>query len=198
MLKRVFDIACSLIGLALLGPLILIIAGLVRWKLGSPICFCQTRAGKNSVRFRLIKFRTMRDATDSLGNVLADGERMTALGTKLRKWSLDEVPELWNVLKGDMSIVGPRPLLVEYLPLYTEEQLRRHKVRPGITGWVQVNGRNALSWDKKFDLDLWYVDNQSLWLDFKIILLTVAHLSRPKGISQEGQATMESFRGTSV
>ena len=122
---------------------------------------------------------------------------MTALGTSLRKWSLDEAPELWNVLKGDMSVVGPRPLLVEYLPLYTEEQLRRHTVLPGITGWVQVNGRNALSWDLKFDLDLWYVDNQSFWLDLKIILLTVAYLIRPRGISQEGQATMESFRGTS-
>lgn len=197
MLKRVFDVAFALIGLALLGPVVLVVAGLVRWKLGSPIFFCQTRAGKNSVRFRLVKFRTMRDATDSLGNFLADSERMTALGTSLRKWSLDEAPELWNVLKGDMSVVGPRPLLVEYLPLYTEEQLRRHTVLPGITGWVQVNGRNALSWDEKFDLDLWYVDNQSFWLDLKIILLTVAYLIRPRGISQEGQATMESFRGTS-
>ena len=196
MLKRVFDVAFALIGLALLGPVVLVVAGLVRWKLGSPIFFCQTRAGKNSVRFRLVKFRTMRDATDSLGNFLADSERMTALGTSLRKWSLDEAPELWNVLKGDMSVVGPRPLLVEYLPLYTEEQLRRHTVLPGITGWVQVNGRNALSWDEKFDLDLWYVDNQSFWLDLKIILLTVAYLIRPRGISQEGQATMESFRGT--
>ena len=197
MLKRVFDVAFALIGLALLGPVVLVVAGLVRWKLGSPIFFCQTRAGKNSLRFRLVKFRTMRDATDSLGNFLADSERMTALGTSLRKWSLDEAPELWNVLKGDMSVVGPRPLLVEYLPLYTEEQLRRHTVLPGITGWVQVNGRNALSWDEKFDLDLWYVDNQSFWLDLKIILLTVAYLIRPRGISQEGQATMESFRGTS-
>ena len=196
MLKRVFDVAVALIGLALLGPVVLVVAGLVRWKLGSPIFFCQTRAGKNSVRFRLVKFRTMRDATDSLGNFLADSERMTALGTSLRKWSLDEAPELWNVLKGDMSVVGPRPLLVEYLPLYTEEQLRRHTVLPGITGWVQVNGRNALSWDEKFDLDLWYVDNQSFWLDLKIIMLTVAQLIRPRGISQEGQATMESFRGT--
>lgn len=198
MFKRVFDIAFSLIGLTLFVPIVLIVSGLVRWKLGAPVFFHQTRVGKNSVQFRLVKFRTMQDATDSLGNVLADGERMTALGTRLRKWSLDEVPELWNVLKGDMSIVGPRPLLVEYLPLYTEEQLRRHKVRPGITGWVQVNGRNALSWEKKFELDLWYVDNQSFWLDLKIILLTVVHLARPKGISQEGQPTMESFKGTSV
>ena len=197
MLKRVFDVAFALIGLAVLGPVILVVAGLVRWKLGSPIFFCQTRAGKNGEQFRLVKFRTMRDASDSLETFVADGERMTALGTSLRKWSLDELPELWNVLKGDMSLVGPRPLLVEYLPLYTEEQRRRHTVRPGITGWVQVNGRNALSWEEKFDLDLWYVDHQSVWLDLRIMLLTVAHLIRPRGISQEGQATMESFRGTS-
>ena len=197
MLKRVFDVALALIGLAVLGPVILVVAGLVRWKLGSPIFFCQTRAGKNGEQFRLVKFRTMRDASDSLETFVADGERMTALGTSLRKWSLDELPELWNVLKGDMSLVGPRPLLVEYLPLYTEEQRRRHTVRPGITGWVQVNGRNALSWEEKFDLDLWYVDHQSIWLDLRIMLLTVAHLIRPRGISQEGQATMESFRGTS-
>ncbi len=197
MLKRVFDVAFALIGLAVLAPVLLVVAGLVRWKLGSPIFFCQTRAGRNGERFRLVKFRTMRDATDSAEEFVADGERMTALGTSLRKWSLDELPELWNVLKGDMSLVGPRPLLVEYLPLYTDEQLRRHTVRPGITGWVQVNGRNALSWDKKFEFDLWYVDNQSFWLDLKIMLLTVAHLVRPKGISQDGQATMESFRGTS-
>ncbi len=197
MLKRVFDVAFALIGLAVLAPVLLVVAGLVRWKLGSPIFFCQTRAGKNGERFRLVKFRTMRDATDSAEEFLADGERMTALGTSLRKWSLDELPELWTVLKGDMSLVGPRPLLVEYLPLYTDEQLRRHTVHPGITGWVQVNGRNALSWDEKFEFDLWYVDNQSFWLDLKIMLLTVAHLVRPKGISQDGQATMESFRGTS-
>jgi len=197
MLKRVFDVAVTLIGLAVLAPVLLVVAGLVGWKMGSPIFFCQTRAGKNGERFRLVKFRTMRDATDSAEEFVADGERMTALGTSLRKWSLDELPELWNVLKGDMSLVGPRPLLVEYLPLYTDEQLRRHTVRPGITGWVQVNGRNALSWDKKFEFDLWYVDNQSFWLDLKIMLLTVAHLVRPRGISQDGQATMESFRGTS-
>ena len=197
MLKRVFDIAFALIGLAVLAPVLLVVAGLVRWKLGSPIFFCQTRAGMNGERFRLIKFRTMRDAADSSGNFLADGERLTALGTSLRKWSLDELPELWNVLKGDMSLVGPRPLLVEYLSLYTDEQFRRHTVRPGITGWVQVNGRNALSWDEKFEFDLWYVDNQSFWLDLKIMLLTVTHLVRPRGISQDGQATMESFRGTS-
>ncbi len=197
MLKRVFDVAIALIGLAVLGPVILVVAGLVRWNLGLPIFFCQMRAGKNGEQFRLVKFRTMRDASDSLETFVADGERMTALGTRLRKWSLDELPELWNVLKGDMSLVGPRPLLVEYLPLYTEEQRRRHAVRPGITGWVQVNGRNALSWDEKFDLDLWYVDHQSVWLDLRIMLLTVAHLIRPRGISQKGQATMESFRGTS-
>jgi lipopolysaccharide/colanic/teichoic acid biosynthesis glycosyltransferase len=197
MLKRVFDIAFALIGLAVLAPVLLVVAGLVRWKLGSPIFFCQTRAGKNGERFRLVKFRTMRDAIDSSEEFVADSERMTALGSSLRKWSLDELPELWNVLMGDMSLVGPRPLLVEYLPLYTDEQFRRHTVRPGITGWVQVNGRNALSWDEKFEFDLWYVDNQSFWLDLKIMLLTVTHLVRPRGISQDGQATMESFRGTS-
>ena len=197
MLKRVFDVAFALLGLAVLAPVILVVAGLVRWKLGSPIFFCQTRAGKNGERFRLVKFRTMRDATDSLEKFVADSKRMTALGSSLRKWSLDELPELWNVLKGDTSLVGPRPLLVEYLPLYTDEQFRRHTVRPGITGWVQVNGRNALSWDEKFEFDLWYVDNQSFWLDLKIMLLTVTHLVRPRGISQDGQATMESFRGTS-
>ncbi len=197
MRKRVSDVAFALIGLAVLAPVLLVVAGLVRWKLGSPIFFCQTRAGKNGERFRLVKFRTMRDATDSAEEFVADGERMTALGTSLRKWSLDELPELWNVLKGDMSLVGPRPLLVEYLPLYTDEQLRRHTVRPGITGWVQVNGRNALSWEEKFEFDLWYVDNQSFWLDLKIMLSTVTHLVRPRGISQDGQATMESFRGTS-
>jgi len=197
MLKRVFDVAFALIGLAVLGPVMLVVAGLIRWNLGSPIFFCQTRAGKNGERFRLVKFRTMRDAADSLETFVADGERMTALGTSLRKWSLDELPEFWNVLKGDMSLVGPRPLLVEYLPLYTDEQLRRHAVRPGITGWVQVNGRNALSWEEKFELDLWYVDHQSFWLDLRIMLLTVAHLIRPRGISQEGHATMGSFKGTS-
>ena len=197
MLKRVFDIAFALIGLAVLAPVLLVVAGLVRWKLGSPIFFCQTRAGKNGERFRLVKFRTMRDAIDSSEEFVADSERMTALGSSLRKWSLDEWPERWNVLMGDMSLVGPRPLLVEYLPLYTDEQFRRHTVRPGITGWVQVNGRNALSWDEKFEFDLWYVDNQSFWLDLKIMLLTVTHLVRPRGISQDGQTTMESFRGTS-
>ena len=196
MLKRIFDVAVTLIGLTFLGPVILVVATLVRRDLGAPIFFCQTRAGINGERFRLVKFRTMRHATDSSGISLTDGERMTALGAGLRKWSLDELPELWNVLKGDMSLVGPRPLLVEYLPLYNEEQLRRHEVRPGMTGWAQVNGRNALSWHEKFDLDLWYVDNQSSWLDLKIMLLTVAHLIRPKGISQKGRATMDSFTGT--
>lgn len=197
MLKRIFDVAVALIGLTLLGPVILVVAALIYSKMGSPIFFRQTRVGRNGESFGLVKFRTMREVTDSSGNILADGERLTALGTSLRKWSLDELPELWNVLKGDMSLVGPRPLLAEYLSLYTEEQLRRHEVRPGMTGWVQVNGRNALSWDEKFNLDLWYVDHQSFWLDLKIMLLTVAHLIRPTGISQEGRATMDSFTGTS-
>jgi len=162
MLKRLFDIVASLTALILLSPVLLIVALLVRRKLGSPVFFRQTRPGLNGKPFEMIKFRTMRDAVDNQGNPLPDDQRMTPFGSFLRATSLDELPELWNVLKGDMSLVGPRPLLMEYLPLYSKEQYRRHEVRPGVTGWAQVNGRNALSWDEKFKLDVWYVENRSL------------------------------------
>lgn len=195
MLKRLFDIFASVLGLLLLSPLILIVAWQVRRKLGTPIFFRQTRPGLHGKPFEMIKFRTMLDAADKHGNLLPDSERMTPFGNFLRSTSLDELPELWNVLKGDMSVVGPRPLLMEYLPLYSPEQYRRHEVRPGVTGWAQVNGRNALSWEEKFKLDVWYVDNQSFWLDFKILLLTVKKVLVRDGISAEGEATMERFRG---
>ena len=173
MLKRLFDIAGSTLGLLLLSPIILIVALQVRGKLGSPVLFRQIRPGMHGKPFEMIKFRTMKDAVDAEGNSLPDSERMTAFGQFLRATSLDELPELWNVLKGQMSLVGPRPLLMEYLPLYSEEQYRRHQMRPGITGWAQVNGRNAISWEDKFKLDVWYVDNRSFWLDLKVLFLTV-------------------------
>lgn len=195
MLKRFFDIFASLLGGILFLPLVVLVALLVRAKLGSPVFFRQVRPGLNGRPFEMIKFRTMRDAVDTTGNPLPDSERMTPLGSFLRASSLDELPELWNVLKGDMSLVGPRPLLMEYLPLYSPEQFRRHEVRPGVTGWAQVNGRNALSWPEKFKLDVWYVDNQSFWLDMKIILLTVKKVIVRDGISAEGEATMAKFTG---
>lgn len=195
-MKRIVDIASALLGLILLSPVILSVAFLVRLCLGSPVFFRQVRPGLHAKPFEMVKFRTMRDATDSGGNPLADGERLTPFGRLLRSTSLDELPELWNVLMGDMSLVGPRPLLMEYLPLYSVEQARRHCVRPGITGWAQINGRNALSWDEKFALDVWYVDNQSFWLDVKILWRTVRQVFLRKGISAEGQATMSPFRGS--
>ncbi|MGE4534735.1 sugar transferase [Halomonas sp.] len=195
MLKRVFDIVAALAGLLLLGPVLLVVALLVLRKLGSPVFFRQVRPGLNGQPFEMIKFRTMRDAVDKHGNPLPDDQRMTRFGSLLRATSLDELPELWNVLKGEMSLVGPRPLLMEYLPLYSPEQYRRHEVRPGVTGWAQVNGRNALSWEEKFKLDVWYVDHQSLRLDIKILWLTVKKVLVRDGISAEGQATMERFRG---
>ena len=195
MLKRCIDAAAALVGLMVLAPVLLIIALLIRLKLGSPVLFRQVRPGLDAKPFEMVKFRTMRDAVDKHGNPLPDEERMTRLGHILRATSLDELPELWNVLKGDMSLVGPRPLLMEYLPLYSTEQYRRHEVRPGVTGWAQVNGRNALSWEEKFKLDVWYVDNRSLWLDIKILLLTLKKVLVRDGISAEGQATMERFRG---
>lgn len=198
MVKRIFDIACSLVGLLLLLPVILILAWMIRRKLGSPVFFRQLRPGRNGVPFEMIKFRTMRDAIDASGQPLPDSERMTPFGSFLRSSSLDELPELWNVLKGDMSLVGPRPLLMQYLPLYTAAQNRRHEVRPGVTGWAQVNGRNSLSWDEKFKLDVWYVDNRSLWLDVKILFLTVRKVLIKEGISQENNATMEPFTGSMV
>ena len=195
-MKRAFDVVAAAAGLALLALPMLAIAGAVRICLGRPVLFAQLRPGRHGVPFRLIKFRTMREALDAAGRPLPDEERMTRLGQFLRAASLDELPELWNVLRGDMSIVGPRPLLIEYLPLYTPEQARRHEVRPGITGWAQVNGRNALNWEEKFELDVWYVDHASLWLDLKIIALTMWKTLRREGISQAGHATVPDFMGS--
>ena len=195
MMKRTFDIVLSLLGLIVLSPLLVIVALLVRWQMGSPVLFRQTRPGLHGKPFEMIKFRTMRDAVDAQGKPLPDSERLTRLGRSLRATSIDELPELWNVLKGDMSLVGPRPLLMEYLPLYSTEQARRHEVRPGITGWAQVNGRNAISWEEKFALDVWYVDNRSLWLDLKVLWLTVLKVVSRQGISAAGEATMPKFTG---
>ncbi|SFQ41981.1 Sugar transferase involved in LPS biosynthesis (colanic, teichoic acid) [Geopseudomonas sagittaria] len=196
MLKRLFDIVAAACGLLLLAPVIAIVAWQIRRKLGSPVLFRQLRPGRDGKPFEIIKFRSMRDAVDAHGDPLPDGERMTPFGSFLRASSLDELPELWNVLKGDMSLVGPRPLLMEYLPLYSPEQFRRHAVRPGVTGWAQVNGRNALSWEDKFRLDIWYVDHQSFWLDLKIICLTLAKVMVREGISAAGEATMPKFTGS--
>lgn len=194
-MKRIVDFVLALIGLIALAPVIVIVAWAIRKRLGSPVIFSQVRPGLNGKPFRMVKFRTMRNAFDANGQPLPDTERMTPFGSFLRSSSLDELPELWNVLKGDMSLVGPRPLLMEYLPLYNAEQYRRHEVRPGISGWAQVNGRNALSWDEKFKLDVWYVDNRSIWLDFKVIFLTLKKVVVRDGINAEGQATMSKFTG---
>lgn len=194
-MKRVFDFVLTICGLLLLSPFILLLMLLARFSFGAPIFFIQVRPGLNGKPFRMVKFRTMTDARGIHGQLLPDADRITDFGRFLRAASLDELPELWNVLKGDMSLVGPRPLLMEYLPLYSAVQARRHEVMPGITGWAQVNGRNAISWEEKFKLDVWYVDNRSLWLDFKILWLTVLRVVRRTGISQEGHATMEKFCG---
>ncbi len=196
MLKRLLDIVIASSALVLLSPVYLIVAHKVKKNLGSPVLFRQVRPGLNGKPFEMIKFRTMKDALDAEGNPLPDSERLTPFGKMLRATSLDEMPELWNVIKGDMSIVGPRPLLMEYLPLYNEQQAKRHNVRPGITGYAQVNGRNAISWEKKFELDTWYVENQSLWLDFKIMLKTIKKVIAKDDISAEGEATMIKFTGT--
>lgn len=196
MLKRLFDIVVSFFALVVLSPVIYIVSRKIAKNLGKPILFRQKRPGLNGKIFEMTKFRSMRDALDSDGNALPDSERLTPFGEKLRSSSLDELPGLWNVLKGDMSLVGPRPLLVEYLPLYSEEQAKRHSVRPGITGWAQVNGRNAISWEEKFKLDVWYVENQSLWLDIKILFLTVKKVLIKDGISADGEATMSKFTGS--
>ncbi|GAB4459012.1 MAG: sugar transferase [Anaerolineae bacterium] len=182
--------------LLLLAPFLAVIALLVRVKLGAPVLFRQQRPGLHGRPFTIYKFRTMTDARDAKGQFLPDADRLTAFGRLLRRTSLDELPELFNVLRGEMSLVGPRPLLMQYLDRYTPEQARRHEVRPGITGWAQVNGRNALTWEEKFALDVWYVDHQSLWLDLKIILLTIWSVLRREGISQQGHATMPEFVGT--
>lgn len=197
MIKRFLDIFSAVILLFLLSPILLITALFIYKKLGSPLLFSQIRPGRNGKSFRMIKFRTMRGGCDEKGNPLSDEQRLTSFGLKLRATSLDELPELWNVLKGDMSLVGPRPLLMEYLPLYSPEQARRHEVRPGITGWAQVNGRNAISWEQKFEYDVWYVDNQSLWLDIKILWLTVKKVFVRDGISADGEVTMPKFTGSS-
>lgn len=194
-MKRSFDFIAALLGLLLLVLPLLMLIFSVRVKLGRPVFFRQVRPGLNGRPFEMIKFRTMRNAVDAAGNLLPDSERITPFGSFLRSSSLDELPELWNVLKGDMSLVGPRPLLMEYLPLYSPEQYRRHEVRPGVTGWAQINGRNALSWDEKFKLDVWYVDNRSLWLDIKIIFLTIQKVLVRDGISAEGEVTMAKFTG---
>ena len=196
MLKRAFDIAASASALVILSPVLAITAYKVKKELGSPVLFRQTRPGLHGKPFEMIKFRTMKDATDKEGNALPDSERLTEFGKKLRASSLDELPELWNVLKGDMSLVGPRPLLIEYLPLYNAQQAKRHNVRPGVTGYAQVNGRNSLSWEDKFKLDTWYVEHQSFLLDLKILLKTVKKVIIKDGISAEGEATMTKFTGT--
>ena len=196
MLKRILDITIASTALILLSPVYLIVAHKVKKNLGSPVLFRQVRPGLHGKPFEMIKVRTMKDALDDNGNPLPDSERLTPFGKMLRATSLDEMPELWNVIKGDMSIVGPRPLLMEYLPLYNQEQAKRHNVRPGITGYAQVNGRNAISWEKKFELDTWYVENHSLWLDFKIMLKTIKKVIAKDDISAEGEATMTKFTGT--
>lgn len=195
-MKRFFDFTLAFFALLLLSPIILIVALLICFKLGSPILFTQDRPGLNGKVFKMYKFRSMLDGKDKHGNLLPDNERMTSFGTFLRSTSLDELPGLFNVLKGDMSLVGPRPLLVQYLLLYNNEQARRHNVRPGITGWAQVNGRNAISWDQKFKLDVWYVDNQSFLLDLKILLLTVKKVFVREGVSADGHVTIEPFKGS--
>ncbi|EED65432.1 sugar transferase [Comamonas testosteroni] len=194
-MKRLFDFAFALLGLIALALPLLILIVLVRRKLGSPVFFRQVRPGLDGKPFEMVKFRTMTDERSPDGQLQPDAVRLTAFGRFLRSTSLDELPELWNVLKGDMSLVGPRPLLMEYLPLYSPEQARRHEVRPGVTGWAQVNGRNAISWEDKFELDVWYVDHQSLWLDIKILWLTVKKVLVRDGISAAGEATMSKFTG---
>jgi lipopolysaccharide/colanic/teichoic acid biosynthesis glycosyltransferase len=196
MLKRLLDIVIASIALVLLSPLYFYVAYKVKKNLGSPVLFRQVRPGLHGKPFEMIKFRSMKDAVDAQGNSLPDSERLTPFGKMLRSSSLDEMPELWNVIKGDMSIVGPRPLLMEYLPLYNTEQAKRHDVRPGMTGHAQVNGRNAISWEEKFKLDTWYVENRSLWLDFKIMLQTVKKVIAKDDISEAGEATMSKFTGT--
>ena len=196
MLKRILDVVIASTALVLLSPVYALVAYKVKKNLGSPVLFRQTRPGLHGRPFEMIKFRSMKDALDTAGNPLPDSERLTPFGKMLRATSLDEMPELWNVIKGDMSIVGPRPLLMEYLPLYNSEQAKRHEVRPGITGYAQVNGRNAISWEKKFELDTWYVNNQSFWLDFKIMLKTVKKVLAKDDISAEGDVTMHKFTGS--
>ena len=195
-MKRCFDLLVTVLTLLLLALPLLVMCWLINRKLGSPVLFHQVRPGLKGKPFKMIKFRTMSNECDSDGNLLPDPQRLTSFGLFLRATSLDELPELWNVLLGEMSLVGPRPLLMEYLPLYTEEQARRHEVKPGITGWAQINGRNAIGWEEKFKLDVWYVDNRSFWLDLKILWLTIVKVIKRDGISAEGEATMTPFKGS--
>lgn len=195
-MKRAFDCIAALLGFAVLLPVMIAIALMVRLSVGSPVLFRQQRPGLNGKPFRLVKFRTMRNVVGAHGQPLSDAERLTRLGRFLRATSLDELPELWNVLRGEMSLVGPRPLLMEYLSLYTPVQARRHEVRPGITGWAQISGRNAISWDDRLALDVWYVDHYNFWLDLKILAMTLIRVIRREGISQEGHATVQRFRGS--
>jgi sugar transferase EpsL len=195
-IKRLFDIISSIAGLAVTSPLLIILAILIRLKLSSPILFRQQRPGLRGKAFVIYKFKTMTDQCDSSGNLLPDEQRLPAFGRFLRSTSFDELPELFNVLKGDMSIVGPRPLMMKYLDRYSPEQARRHEVKPGITGWAQINGRNAISWEDRFKLDIWYVDNQTFWLDMKIIFKTIRNVIAKEGITQQGRATMDEFMGT--
>lgn len=194
--KRAMDLAAACVGLVMLAPVLCAVAAVVRVHLGHPVLFRQMRPGLRGRPFELVKFRTMRDATDVHGRAVPDSERLTNVGAFLRRASLDELPELWNVIRGDMSLVGPRPLLMEYLPLYTPEQARRHDVRPGITGWAQVQGRNALSWEEKFELDTWYVDHQSLRLDLKIMAMTVQRVVGRRGVGDDGDAFLPRFAGS--
>ncbi|CCQ10274.1 Lipid carrier : UDP-N-acetylgalactosaminyltransferase [Pseudoalteromonas luteoviolacea B = ATCC 29581] len=196
MIKRAFDFVVCLFAVCILFPIIIFVAVLIRVKLGSPILFTQDRPGLNGKIFRMMKFRSMLDATGKDGILLPDDQRLTSFGKVLRSTSLDELPGLFNVLRGDMSLVGPRPLLVRYLPLYNNKQARRHEVKPGITGWAQVNGRNAISWEEKFELDVWYVDNQTIWLDLKILFLTIKKVFIKEGISASDHVTMPEFLGT--
>ncbi|TXD97488.1 sugar transferase [Psychrobacter frigidicola] len=198
MLKRLFDITVATTALVVLSPVYGFLVYKVNKNLGSPVLFRQTRPGKHGVPFEMIKFRSMIDSKDTDGNSLPDSGRLTTFGQKLRSSSLDELPELWNVVKGDMSLVGPRPLLMEYIPLYNQEQNRRHLLRPGITGYAQVNGRNAISWEEKFKLDIWYVENQSLWLDIKILFKTVGKVFKAEDIKASNHVTVENFRGNNV
>lgn len=197
MTKRLFDVVLAALALLLFSPIMIVIAIAIRLNLGSPILFRQARPGLNAEPFTIYKFRTMREARAADGSFLSDEIRLTNCGRVLRRLSLDELPQFVNVLKGDISLVGPRPLLMEYLPRYTKVQMRRHEVRPGITGWAQVNGRNAITWEEKFRLDVWYVDHQSFWLDLRILMLTVEKIFRSNGVSQPGRATAEKFMGTS-
>jgi lipopolysaccharide/colanic/teichoic acid biosynthesis glycosyltransferase len=197
-LKRTFDCLAASVAMLMFSPVLVVLILMVRYKLGSPVFFTQIRPGQKGRPFRMYKFRTMTDQRDENGDLLPDSDRLTRFGKFLRSSSLDELPELWNVVRGDMSLVGPRPLLMEYLPLYSERQARRHDVPPGVTGWAQINGRNAISWEEKFELDVWYVENRTLWLDIKILFLTVWKVLRRDGISAPGDATMPKFEKKGV